>query len=208
MMSYIQKFTNKLLDTNTYLYIQNDKCILIDPGSEFLDIMSFIQKNKLTLLAIFATHGHFDHVASVTRFQENFKCHFYLHNKDAKTLKLSNFLMKIFGYKNQIEIPIVDNYFEGNEGVINIQDFNINYFNFPGHTSGSCIFKINNNIFTGDTLLHSLDISKVPNENLEDLKISQKCIFEKFDENLNVCPGHGNIAILKEIKDFFKLNIK
>jgi hypothetical protein len=36
--------------------------------------------------------------------------------------------MKIFGYKKQIEIPLVDNYFEGEEGNIVIQDFNINFF--------------------------------------------------------------------------------
>jgi len=200
-MSHIQKFTNKLLDTNTYLYIQNDKCILIDPGSDFEEIMAFIQSNQLTILSIIATHGHFDHVASVSKFQKEFKCTFYLHKKDSKTLKLSNFLMKIFGYKKQIEIPLVDNYFEGEEGIIVIQDFNINYFNFPGHTSGSCIFKIDNNIFTGDTLLYSIDESKVPNENLDELKLSQKRIFEKFDENVFFWPGHGNFGLLKELKN-------
>ena len=202
-MSHIQKFTNKLLDTNTYLYIQNDKCILIDPGSDFEEIMAFIQSNQLTILSIIATHGHFDHVASVSKFQKEFKCTFYLHKKDSKTLKLSNFLMKIFGYKKQIEIPLVDNYFEGEEGNIVIQDFNINYFNFPGHTSGSCIFKIDNNIFTGDTLLYSIDESKVPNENLDELRLSQKRIFEKFDENVFFWPGHGNFGLLKELKNIY-----
>ena len=202
-MSHIQKFTNKLLDTNTYLYIQNDKCILIDPGSDFEEIMAFIQSNQLTILSIIATHVHFDHVASVSKFQKEFKCTFYLHKKDSKTLKLSNFLMKIFGYKKQIEIPLVDNYFEGEEGNIVIQDFNINYFNFPGHTSGSCIFKIDNNIFTGDTLLYSIDESKVPNENLDELRLSQKRIFEKFDENVFFWPGHGNFGLLKELKNIY-----
>lgn len=205
-MSHIQKFTNKLLDTNTYLYIQNNKCILIDPGSDYEEIMSFIQSNQLTILSIIATHGHFDHVASVSKFQKEFKCTFYLHKKDSKTLKLSNFLMKIFGYKKQIEIPLVDNYFEGEEGNIVIKDFNINFFNFPGHTSGSCIFKIDNNIFTGDTLLYSIDVSKVPNENLEELRISQKRIFEKFDENVCFWPGHGNFGLLKELKNIYFKN--
>ena len=126
-----------------------------------------------------------------------------MHKKDSKTLKLSNFLMKIFGYKKQIEIPLVDNYFEGEEGNIVIQDFNINYFNFPGHTSGSCIFKIDNNIFTGDTLLYSIDESKVPNENLDELRLSQKRIFEKFDENVFFWPGHGNFGLLKELKNIY-----
>ena len=106
-MSHIQRFTNKLLDTNTYLYIQNKKCILIDPGSDYEEIMSFIQSNGLSIISIFATHGHFDHVASVTKFQKAFICTFYLHKRDTKTLKLSNFLMKIFGYKKTIDIPIV-----------------------------------------------------------------------------------------------------
>jgi hydroxyacylglutathione hydrolase len=203
-MSYIHKITNKLLNTNSYFFIKSDKCILIDPGSDYDEIKEFIQSNKLKIIGIFATHGHFDHIVSVSKLQKEFSCHFYLHKKDFKTLKLSNFLLKMFGYNIKIDIPEVDIYFEGKEGNIVLQDCTIYYYLFPGHTSGSCIFKIDNNIFTGDTLLYSLNTSKIPNESIHELKFSQKSIFDKFDQNINFWPGHGNSGLLKEIQKYIQ----
>ena len=201
-MAIIHKITNKLLNTNTYLIIYNSNCLLIDPGSDYETIKSFIYFNNLNLLAIIATHGHFDHVTSVSKLKNEFNCKFYLHIKDNKTLKLSNFLMKIFGYKNKIEIPDVDFYFEGNEGSLYIQGYTINYINTPGHTSGSCVYQIEDNIFTGDTLFYSDSESKIPNESLIDLQTSQKLIFKNYNEDVIFWPGHGIGGELKQIKKY------
>jgi hydroxyacylglutathione hydrolase len=201
-MTCIHTITNQLLNTKTYLFIDNFNCILIDPGSDYDIIRSFIYSNNLNLLAILATHGHFDHVASVLKFQKEFKSKFYLHIKDAKTLKLANFIMKIFGYKQKIEIPNVDVFIDGVIGSLRIQDYCINYMHTPGHTAGSCVFQIENNIFTGDTLFYSENESNVPNENLISLHNSQKLIYEFYDNNLMFWPGHGAGGKLFEIKNY------
>lgn len=202
-MDRIHKITNNLLNTNTYFYIDNFNCIIIDPGSDYDAIRSFIYSNKLTVIAILATHGHFDHVVSVTKLQKEFSSNFYLHYKDTKTLKLANFLMKIFGFTQKIEIPIVDNFIDGINGSLKIQNYCIDYLNTPGHTQGSCVFKIKNNIFTGDTLFYSENESKIPNENLSILAISQSLIFNYYDEDISFWPGHGIGGKLKEIKKHF-----
>jgi glyoxylase-like metal-dependent hydrolase (beta-lactamase superfamily II) len=201
-MSYIHKITNELFNSNTYLYIVDGKCIVIDPGSDYYKIKSYIISRKLSILFILATHGHFDHVSSASLLKKEFDCKFYMHRNDFKILKMANFLMKMFGYNNKIEVPLVDNYLEGDEGSIKFLGINIVFFLFPGHTSGSCVFKIENNLFTGDTLFYSTDISKIPNDNIHLLRLSQKCIFEKFDDNFFFWPGHGNGGPLKEIKNF------
>ncbi len=201
-MANIHKITNKLLNTNTYIFIDNHNCFLIDPGSDYETIRSFIDSNNLKVLAILATHGHFDHIVSVSKLQKKFKSKFYLHIKDAKTLKLANFIMKIFGYKQKIEIPNVDVFIDGVTGSLAIQDYCIYYLNTPGHTEGSCVFQIENNIFTGDTLFYSDNESKIPNENLITLGESQRLIFENYDKNIIFWPGHGCGGELKEIKNY------
>ena len=140
---------------------------------------------------------------SVTKLQKEFSSSFYLHSKDTKTLKLANFIMKIFGYSQKIEIPVVDNFIDGINGSIKIQHYNIDFLNTPGHTQGSCVFKIKNNLFTGDTLFYSENESKIPNQNLSILATSQSLIFNYYDENISFWPGHGNGGKLKEIKKHF-----
>jgi glyoxylase-like metal-dependent hydrolase (beta-lactamase superfamily II) len=201
-MANIHKITNKLLNTNTYIFIDNNNCFLIDPGSDYETIRSFIDSNNLNVLAVLATHGHFDHIVSVSKLQKEFKSKFYLHLKDAKTLKLANFIMKIFGYKQKIEIPNVDVFIDGVIGSLRIQDYCINYMHTPGHTAGSCVFQIENNIFTGDTLFYSENESKIPNEDLISLGKSQRLIFENYDKNIIFWPGHGCGGELIEIKNY------
>ena len=201
-MQYIHKISNELFNSNTYFYVNNGKCIVVDPGSDYDKIKSYIISNNLSVIVILATHGHFDHILSVSLMQKEFDCKFYLHKNDSKILKMANFLMKMFGYNKKIEIPYVDTYLEGEEGTLKFQDIIIDFFLFPGHTSGSCVFKINNNLFTGDTLFYSTDSSKIPNDSIELLRTSQKSIFEKFEENLFFLPGHGNGGTLKEINNY------
>lgn len=200
-MSYIHKITNELFNSNTYIYVVDGKCIIIDPGSDYDKIKSFIISKNLSILVILATHGHFDHVWSASLLKKEFDCKFYMHKNDFKILKMSNFLIKMFGYNKKIEIPLIDNYLEENEGSIKFLGINIDFFLFPGHTSGSCVFEIENNLFTGDTLFYSTDVSKIPNDSIELLRLSQKSIFDKFNDNLFFWPGHGNGGPLKEIKN-------
>jgi hydroxyacylglutathione hydrolase len=202
-MSEVYRIINNLLYTNSYLFVKDRKCILIDPGSDFDVIKAYINSNELIIVAIIATHGHFDHIASAVKFQIEFNCKLYMHIKDAKTLKLSNFLMKIFGFNSKIDIPVVDFYFEGDEGTIILDEFEVNFYLMPGHTSGSCVLKIENNIFSGDVLLISNENSKIPNENLELLNISQNLIFQKFNDDILLWPGHGKSSYLIELKKYF-----
>lgn len=203
-MSKVYRIINKLLNTNSYLFVKDGKCVLFDPGSDFDRIKSFVSSNHLLVVAIFVTHGHFDHIASASKFKKEYDCKLYMHIKDEKTLKLSNFLMKIFGFNSKIEIPSVDYYFEGDEGTIILDEFEISFYLMPGHTAGSCVFKIEKNIFSGDVLLLKHDDSKVPNENLKLLKVSQNRILEKFNGDNLFWPGHGEFSYIKELKKYYR----
>ncbi len=51
------------LDTNCYILIKNNKCLIIDPGDDEEKIKNAVGENKP--LAILVTHYHFDHIGAL-----------------------------------------------------------------------------------------------------------------------------------------------
>lgn len=68
------------LRANCYLVINNNKLLIIDPGSEFEKIDSTIKELKAKPVGIIVTHNHFDHVGEVDKFIEKYDldvCSYY-----------------------------------------------------------------------------------------------------------------------------------
>lgn len=58
------------LQANCYLVINNNKLLIIDPGSEFDKIDSKIKELKIKPVGIIVTHNHFDHIGEVKKFNK------------------------------------------------------------------------------------------------------------------------------------------
>ena len=149
----IKRFISTVLDENIYLLSKKQDCLLIDPGGDNIsEVISYIKENKLNLLAILVTHGHFDHILSINELLDNFDVPIYIGREDKEKL-----------YDPSISLARI---FNGTEYVINkdakIVELNDNDVIFdditvlhtPGHTSGSVCYYIESDkiIFTGDTL--------------------------------------------------------
>ena len=67
---------NGNLFENCYILEKDNKYLIIDPGSEFDRLNSYIDKDK-ELLAILITHKHFDHIGAVNEFVKSYKCSVY-----------------------------------------------------------------------------------------------------------------------------------
>lgn len=206
-MPVVKRIINELLGTNTYIYeLRDQKCLVIDPGSDYEKISAHLQSSGLRPVAILFTHGHFDHVASAAHLQRDYPCQTFMNKKDLKTLKLSNFMMKMFGLEGKIEIPKVDVPFDDSQN-FSFENQEVQFTLTPGHTFGSCVIKIDENLFTGDTLFYTKVSSKIPNESPKQLIDSQNFILQNFNENLTVLPGHGEGALLKDVKKGFVSSI-
>lgn len=59
----IKRIINDYIEENTYILIKDDQCLIVDPGSNFLDICNEIKDNRL--LKILITHSHHDHTFSL-----------------------------------------------------------------------------------------------------------------------------------------------
>jgi hydroxyacylglutathione hydrolase len=201
----IYQVKNNFFSSNTYLLadesIKSNSCIVIDPGLDSESIFNCIVENNLVPVAIFCTHGHFDHIASVAFLKKEFgDIPYYLHVADLKIAKAANFYLKIAKINYWIEYVAPDYCFSNDTEEIKIGGFTFSVYHFPGHSDGSCVLKYNDILFTGDTIYKwGLGFNNFPGENKNLLKESIKKILLSFNEDYLVYPGHGDSEHLGNI---------
>ena len=88
------------LQTNCYLIISNDKCLIIDPGSETNKIINTI--GNLTPIAVIITHYHFDHIGALDEIENYYQIPVYdYHNLGTINIDTFNFeIISTKGHSN------------------------------------------------------------------------------------------------------------
>ena len=199
----IYTIRNKIFPSNTYLVnIEgSNNCLLIDPGLDQEAIECTLNELQLEPTHILATHGHFDHVGSVSYFQKKYHVKFYIHELDVKILKSINFYLKIMKIEIRVGIPVPDHIIYGAKQTLHFNNSSIAVYNLPGHTDGSCLFHINDCLFTGDTLYsNGIGFNPFPGQDKVELKHSLKKIIELFSDDTMIYPGHGTSENLRDVK--------
>lgn len=138
----------EVIKENCYILEKDGRVIMIDPGQGYNEIKNFLNKNNLKCEFILLTHGHFDHAYSCRDFQEQ-GVKVCIHEDDADKLYTKGNLSLIVGLpfpKFHADILL-------KEGDYNFAGFDIKVIHTPGHSKGSCCFIIEDNIFTGDTII-------------------------------------------------------
>ena len=142
------KVTNGPLEQNCYLLVfENNKTFIIDPGIDYENIKSVVTKNKLKVVAVLLTHGHFDHIYSAKNFKDD-GAKIYITEKDGPKL-LDDQLNMGFLYELSPEPVLPDGFLVEGENEIEGEKFEVIFT--PGHTSGSCVILFDKAAFTGDT---------------------------------------------------------
>jgi glyoxylase-like metal-dependent hydrolase (beta-lactamase superfamily II) len=186
---------------NSYLIRGSGKFFIIDPGFNSNELKKMLDGAGGKLSAIFLTHGHYDHIFSLSEFPA---ATVYAHIDEKELLEdpqlnLSAFTGKAISAKN----------FSFYRGAINsIENFRI--YHTPGHTRGSVVMSAGKNIFSGDTLFEdSVGRTDTPCGDSLKLKESLK-IFKSFETDSIIYPGHGKPFLLNDAmnNNYFLRNIK
>jgi hydroxyacylglutathione hydrolase len=198
----IVRVANREFAANTYIYRTGTPggCILIDPGLDRDAIEMALGAAGLTPMAIFVTHGHFDHIGSAEHFRREYGVDLHMHGLDAKVARSSNFMMMAFKMASRIEVPevstAIEDGFTWSHGVDHVEAIHV-----PGHTPGSTILNVNGRLFTGDTIYRDeVWLTALPEQNRPLLIESLRRIWDVLPDAADVYPGHGGTATLGQIK--------
>ncbi len=190
--------TGKWRENCYIVFRENKNALIIDPGSDADTILKFIIDHNLKALAILNTHGHFDHIGAVALLKEKFGIPFYLHSGDFRLVGSANFYRKLFDGDAPIVIPEVDQKFDDLGSGVEVCDFQVSILLTPGHTPGSVCLKIEDCLFTGDTLFRgTVGTTKLPGGNAELLKQSLRSL-SLLSPETRIYSGHGRPTLLKE----------
>ena len=136
--------------TCCYILSREDRpdCLVIDPGADPERILRAVGEKQIA--AILLTHGHFDHIGAVSALKGE-DTPLLVHELDAPMLgdpdlNVSRYLLR----RNITAPPATDLLQEGNRR--NLAGLEIEVLHTPGHTPGSVCYRIENELFTGDTL--------------------------------------------------------
>ena len=164
------------------------RCIVIDPGYEGAQILSFLEKKGLSVEAILLTHGHFDHVGAVRDLVALTDCDVYLHPAD--TTMPPQMTAGPLYYTHSLQ---------GGE-TLSLCGLEIGVFHTPGHTPGSVCFQVGNLLFTGDTLFAgSCGRTDLPGGNWQTITQSLQFL-RSLEAPYDVFPGHGEDTTLEREK--------
>lgn len=147
------------LETNCYVLVNNNKCLIIDPGDENDKIINEIKNYEV--VGILITHRHFDHIGALHDILEIYKVPvFEFNNVEEKEYKIDEFKFRViytkghtsdsisfyflneniifsgdFLFKNTIGRTDLEtsNYNEMLKSISKIKEYDNNIYVYPGH---------------------------------------------------------------------------
>ncbi|MBO4694100.1 MAG: MBL fold metallo-hydrolase [Clostridia bacterium] len=174
---------------NSYGVVSNDAAVVIDCGKYDLALENFLEYNKDKARLILLTHAHFDHILGVQKLREKTGVPIAIGKTEAENMcnpeyNLSNRLREKIG-EFKPDYTIVD------EQTVTVGSLKIKAYEMPGHTKGSMVYLIGNNLFSGDVLFKgSVGRTDLPGGNSDEMRNSLDRIMWLFGDDINVYPGH------------------
>lgn len=179
--------------TNCYLLKREDceECILIDPGADADRIVKLVEKHEAKVVAIFLTHGHYDHMMAIDELRERYGVKVYVSENDRELMSDARMNFSMFVGRNISRVP--DLFIEDNEE-LQFAGIKLLAIATPGHTAGSMCFYIKdeNVLISGDTLFRaSVGRTDLPTGDHKVLIESIKSRLMTLPDDTKVLPGHG-----------------
>ena len=194
----IQNLTPGGFASNCYLLTKGNDALLIDCTTDPQALRAAL--GERTLHAILLTHGHFDHMLSVAAVKRYFNVPVLLHRGDAEFPcdGTKNAYTVFFGTEGTY--PHADRLLEGTER-LSFGELSLKVLHTPGHTQGCVCYRIDESLFTGDTLFFGgYGRTDLFGGDPAALRRSLGSL-EQLPKDLRIYPGHGGDATLQAALD-------
>lgn len=200
----IERFVLGNLGTNCYLIVNEltREIVVIDPATCPDQMVEHVRKNGYKPVAVFLTHGHFDHVMGIDRWVKEYGVPIYLHEDEKEILEQPHLnLSAMFGagYSYAEAKTLKDGEKIELAGVV------FDVIHTPGHTKGGCCYYVEAEdvLISGDTLFcQSVGRSDFPTGSMSTLVRSIREKLFCLPNKTIVYPGHGDeTSIMTEKQD-------
>ncbi|SHH14028.1 MBL fold metallo-hydrolase [Tepidibacter thalassicus] len=187
---FLQKIVAGVYGVNCYILgdEQTKKCAVLDPGGSLDEIIDIVENNEFKVDYIILTHGHGDHIGAVKELKQKTNAKILAHEDEKFILNSSkNNLTHMMGGAFEIE---ADEYLKDGQ-IVKIGNLELKIIHTPGHTPGCICIKVDDVLFTGDTLFAgSIGRTDLPGGDYDTILDSLDKL-SNLDDNLKVLPGHG-----------------
>jgi hydroxyacylglutathione hydrolase len=183
--------------------------VIIDPGMDAIaGVAEVIRQQRLKPVAAMLTHGHLDHMFSVTPLCRSYDSTCWIHPDDRVLLTDP---LRAMGQETRLLLEQLtrgsaafaepDDVRELTDGAdVTVAGLTFHALHAPGHTPGSIMFQtayegsaeIDSVIFSGDVLFAgSIGRTDLPGGNLADMLKSLRTKVLPLPDTVAVLPGHG-----------------
>ncbi|CEI73928.1 MULTISPECIES: MBL fold metallo-hydrolase [Romboutsia] len=193
----IEKILEPSFGENMYILVDEEtkKCAVVDPGGAEDKILNYIKNNGLTLEYILLTHGHGDHIGAVKSIREKTGAKVVAHTDEKELLndnrKNLSCMMPHCG-PQELDADIYVN----DKEKLTLGNLKLSFIHTPGHTKGGMCIRVNDDMFTGDTLFAgSIGRTDFIGGSYKELEKSLKKL-SKYENDVKIHPGHGPSSTL------------
>ena len=209
----VERYVNELMTSNCYIVVDevSKSCVVIDPGSEkSLREIEYINTHGLKSDYIIITHEHTDHNWGVNSLREAFPdIKLVCSDECSKHIAKANKAYFLFYYDDltySYEVEPADIIITGPCSHLDWRDHDIEFLFTPGHSFGSMCVKIEDWLFTGDTIMPYPPYFNGRDSNRDDWDESIPMVLKKCSDDVIVKPGHGEPLTIGEWKSTFYKN--
>lgn len=192
----IDRCVSEIFSSNMYAVKRKNvrKGILIDPGiANENRLLTYLKRFDFEPEYVILTHEHFDHCAGINILERYYNFHLLATRECAEKVKndkgnLSRYTAEIINpFEIMHPVLVVEDLQQ-----LSLNGIELRFIKTPGHSSGSMCIQVENNLFSGDTLLETKVPVKFPGSDKMCLQNSLKKLQEFCDSSWKVYPGHGD----------------
>jgi len=184
----VDSFAAPMYATNCWIIAPKagSECVVIDPGMPDVSQMleEILKKHSLKPVAVIATHGHLDHTFSIQPIADGYSIPTYIHSLDRMEFAATLSAMVFLEPADVRELR--------NEEVVEIVGMKFKAIHAPGHTAGSLVFVVEDELLvSGDVLFAgSIGRTDLPGGSAEAMEITLRKKIMPLGDHLRVLPGH------------------
>jgi len=202
----VRSFPAPMFATNCWIIAPSEgsECIIVDPGMPDIsrDIEMIIEEHKLKPVAALLTHGHLDHTFSITPLADGYEIPAYIHSEDRRFIADpagihgEQFIAQLEAM-TFVEPKKVNELKNG--ATLELLGMKITAIHAPGHTRGSLMFTVNDEILiSGDVLFAgSIGRTDLPTGSSKEMITTLKTKVLTLSDDLRVLTGHGPETTIK-----------